>query len=110
MTGLRLIRPPDPAFDRGVGVRIGRYTSAQAMRLLAHCYFRDAHSYLDLTYAAGGFWKGTRPQGLTIATNNLDPAARTDLHVDFTATGLADGAYNLVILDPPHLPHLGETS
>ena len=105
-----MIRPPDPAFDRGTGNRISRYTSAQAVRLLAHCYFRDAHITLDLTFGAGNFWKPPTSPGLLVISNNLDQAAPTDLHVDFTATGLPDGAYDLVVYDPPHLPHLGERS
>jgi len=91
-------------------VRIGRYTSAQAVRLLAHCFFRDAHFALDLTFGAGNFWKGPCPPGLALTTNNLDPSACTDLHAEFTDTGLPDRSYDLVIYDPPHLPHLGERS
>jgi hypothetical protein len=105
-----MIRPPDPTFEKSTGLRIGRYTSAQAMRLLTHCFFRDAHAVLDLTFGAGNFWKPPVPPGITVTSNNLDRAAPTDLHVDFTATGLADGAFDLVVYDPPHLPHLGERS
>lgn len=105
-----LIRPPDPAFERDMGVRIRRYTNNQAVRLLAHCCLRDAHTALDLTFGAGTFWKGQRPPSLSVTGNNIDPKAPTDLHVDFTDTGLQDGSYDLVVYDPPHLPHLGETS
>ena len=57
-----MIRRPDPAFDRGLPPRNGRYSSAQAMRLLAHCYFRDAHTALDLTFGPA-LLEGTTPAG-----------------------------------------------
>jgi hypothetical protein len=38
-----------------------------------------------------------------VTSNNLDPRAATDLHLDFTATGLAAGSYDLVVYDPPHV-------
>ena len=106
----RAIRPPDPKLGADTGVRIGRYSSAEAVRILLHCFFRDAHTAVDLTHGAGRFWTPPYPPGLTLATNNLDPSALTDLHVDFTATGFADAAYDVAIYDPPHLPHLAPTS
>lgn len=104
------LRPPDPAFGSGLPPRTGRYSSAQAMRLLAHCYFRDCWSALDLTFGSGLFWKSPVPPGLTITTNNLDPSSRADLHLDFTDTGLPDGSYDLAVYDPPHLADLGAAS
>jgi hypothetical protein len=106
----RLIRPPDPKLDGETGLRIGRYASAQAVRILLHCLFRDASTAVDLTFGAGRFWKPPPPPGLTIVTNNIDPEAETDLHVDFTATGFPDDAYDVGIWDPSHLPHLAPTS
>jgi hypothetical protein len=81
--------------------------SAEATRRLVHLAFRDCHAALDLTYAAGGFWRDPLPPGLTVTTNTLDPSVTTDLHVDFTATGLPDGAFDLVVLDPPHIADAG---
>jgi hypothetical protein len=63
-----------------------------------------------LTYAAGGFWKRPYPPDVTVTTNNIDPWSRADLSLDFTATGLPDGAYDLVVYDPPHLADLGVDS
>lgn len=109
-TSRRLIRPPDPKLGTDTGLRIGRYSSAQAVRILLHCFFRDAHTAVDLTFGAGRFWKPPYPPDLQITTNNIDPTASTDLHVDFTATGFADAAYDVGIWDPSHLPHLAPTS
>jgi hypothetical protein len=77
--------------------------SAMATRWMLHLAFRDAHTALDLTYGAGRFWQAPLPPGLTLTSNNLDPKASADLHLDFTATGLPDGAYDLVVFDPPHI-------
>lgn len=97
-----LIRPPDPAI-RSTTLAYMRIGSAEACRRLCHLAFRDAHSALDLTYAGGRFWREPLPPGLAVTTNNLDPAASTDLHVDFTATGLPSASYDLVVYDPPHV-------
>jgi hypothetical protein len=110
VTDRALIRPPDPTLGADTGVRIGRYSSAETVRILLHCFFRDAPDAIDLTHGDGGFWKPPYPPGLTIVTNNSDPNAPTDLHVDYTATELPDAAYGVGIWDPPHLPHLGATS
>lgn len=84
--------------------------SAEANRRLIHLAFRDAHTALDLTYGAGRFWQDPLPPGLTVTSNNLDPEAPTDLHLDFTATDLPSGSHELVIWDPPHLMDGGKDS
>jgi hypothetical protein len=109
VTDRPLIRPPDPAI-RDTMLRLGRYSSAEAVRILLHCFFRDARTCIDLTYGTGGCLKAPYPPGLAIVTNNLDLSVPTDLHVDFTATGLPDAAFDVAIWDPPHLPHLAPTS
>jgi hypothetical protein len=109
VTARPLIRPPDPAI-RDLMLRIYRYSSVQQTRILLHCFFRDAQDAIDLTNGAGSFWKQPYPPGLTIITNNIDPTAPTDLHVDFTSTGLPDHCYDVAVIDPPHLPHLAPTS
>lgn len=103
------IRPPDPTI-RDRTLMYGPYSSAEASRRYIHLAFRDAHTAIDLTAAHGGFWKPPMPPGLAITTNNLDPTSRADLHLDFTDTGLDDGAYDLAVYDPPHLADLGAES
>lgn len=103
------IRPPDPSI-KGRTLMYGPYSSAEAARRYIHLAFRDAHTAIDLTAAAGGFWKPPAPPGLAVTTNNIDPASRADVHLDFTDTGLADGSYDLAVYDPPHLPDLGADS
>jgi hypothetical protein len=83
--------------------------SAEAVRRLAHLVFRDCSAVLDLTRAHGRFWRDPLPPGLIVTTNNLDPESGADLHADFRATGLPDGAFDLVIYDPPHVADAGES-
>lgn len=104
-----LIRPPDPAI-RGTTLTYMAVPSHNAVRRLAHLALRDAHSVLDLTYAAGAFWRDPLPPDLTLTRNNLDPHADADLHVDFTATGLPASSYDLVVYDPPHIADGGPSS
>jgi len=104
-----VIRPPDPLV-RGVTLAYMPIASHEATRRLVHLAFRDAHTALDLTYAHGGCWRDPLPPGLRLTTSNLDPASAAELHLDFTATGLPDDAYDLVVYDPPHLADGGATS
>ena len=107
VTATPLIRPPDPAV-KGKTLRLAPYGSAEATRRYIHHAFRDAHTAIDLTYAHGGFWERPYPPGLAVTTSNIDPASGADLHLDFTATGLPDGAYDLVVFDPPHIADGGQ--
>lgn len=107
----RLIRPPDPAI-RG---RTLQYMPAKAVpshnavRRLLHCAFRDAASVLDVTYGAGGCWKLPLPPGIDLTTNDLDPDAGANLRLDYRATGLADGTFDVVVYDPPHTADNGQS-
>jgi hypothetical protein len=103
-----VIRPPDPAI-RGTTMRYMPIGSAEAVRRLVHLAFRDCATALDLTYAHGRFWADPLPPGLTVTSNNLDPSSPAELHLDFMATDLPDGAYDLVIYDPPHVADAGQT-
>ena len=104
----RPIRPPDPSV-RGTTLAYMRINSAEACRRLVHLAFRDAHTALDLTYAAGRFWRSPLPPGLAVTSNDRDPGASTDLHLDFTSTGLPSGSFELVVYDPPHVADGGSS-
>src|SRR3954462_10579567 len=103
VTDRPLIRPPDPAFDRGLPPRGGRYSTALATRILLHCYGRDVSTVLDLTHAAGGWWRWPVPADLRIVRNNWDPRADTDYHRDYTDNGFPDCSWPGVVWDPIHL-------
>jgi hypothetical protein len=104
-----LVRPPDPAIV-GTTLTYMPIRSHEAVRRLVHLVFRDAHAAIDLTYAGGAFWAAPLPPGLVVTSNNRDPSSRADLHLDFTATGLPDGAYDLAVYDPPHTADGGAAS
>jgi hypothetical protein len=104
------LRPPDPAI-RGTTMSYMPIRSHEAVRRLIHLVFRDAHTALDLTAGqTDAFWRDPLPPGLRVVTNNPDSSSRTQLHLDFTATGLEAGAYDLVVYDPPHLADGGKAS
>lgn len=109
MVALAPIRPPDPAI-RGTTLTYMPIGSADACRRLVHLAFRDCWTAIDLTYAHRGFWRDPLPPGLRVTGNNLDPDAPADLHLDFTATGLPDGAFDLAVYDPPHVADAGAGS
>jgi hypothetical protein len=103
------IRPRDPQVV-GLTTTHMRIAPADVIRRLVQLAFRDARTVLDLTYAAGNFWHSPLPPGIELTTSSIDPAADTDLHLDFTATGLPDGAYDVAVIDPPHNPDAGVSS
>jgi hypothetical protein len=105
--GGSMIRPPDAAII-GTTLAFMPISSAEAVRRLSHLAFRDCATALDLTYAHGRFWVDPLPPGLTITSNNLDPSSGAELHLDFTATGLPDGAFDLAVYDPPHVADAGQ--
>lgn len=103
------IRPPDPAIV-GTTLAYMAIRSHEAVRRLLHLAFRDAHTALDLTFAAGAFWRGGLPPGLDLLTNALDDTIATDYHRDFTDTRLANGSCDVAIYDPPHIADGGARS
>jgi hypothetical protein len=106
----RRIRPPDPAIPANVTQTYMPIPGYEAVRRVVELAFRDAHTVLDLTYAAGCFWRDPLPPGISVTSNNIDPAADTTLHVDFRQTGLPAQSFDLAVIDPPHLADGGATS
>jgi hypothetical protein len=104
-----IIRPRDPKVI-GMTTTHMPIPPADVIRRLLQLGFRDARTVADMTYAGGCFWREPLPPGIVLTTSSIDPAAETDLHHDFTATGLPDGAYDVVIIDPPHNQHTGQAS
>lgn len=112
----RRIRPPDPLCVGEVPQYVP-LSSFMAMRWCMHLGFRDGVTIFDPTFGGGGFWRpdGARtrsapvaPPGMTLVTNNLDPRAPTDYHVDYRRTGLPDAGYDVVVPDPPHTGDNGQ--
>jgi hypothetical protein len=103
------VRPSDPAIA-GTTLTYMGINSADAVRRLVHMAFRDAHTALDLTYAAGAFWREPLPPGLSVLRNTLDWSIEAEFHRDFTDTRLEDGCVDLAIYDPPHIADGGQAS
>jgi len=102
------IRPRDPKVI-GLTTTHMRIAPSDVVRRLLQLAFRDARTVIDVTYAGGNFWGEPLPPEIVLTTSNIDPAADTDAHLNFTDTGLPDGAYDVVI-DPPHNPDAGVNS
>jgi hypothetical protein len=79
-----------------------------AVRRLFALALRDAWTVLDLTVGDGGFWRDPLPPGIMLTTNDLDPAIKADLHLDYRATGLPEGFRDVVVYDPPHTSDNGK--
>src|SRR6266540_2675654 len=110
LTARPVLRPPDPAIQGPTLQYMANppVASHDAVRRLAHLAARDAEGALDLTYGAGGCWRAPLPPGIALTTNDLDRSLPTDLHLDYRATGLRDGSFDLVVYDPPHTADNGE--
>lgn len=63
-------------------------------------YFPAEASVLDATYGLGRFWTRFRPDRLT--TNDLDVELATEFHDDFRKLNFGDGAFDVVVFDPPY--------
>jgi hypothetical protein len=60
---------------------------------------------LDATVNGGRFWKGSeRP----IIGMDIDPSHRPAVVADNTAMPFQDGAFDVVVYDPPHIPNQGK--
>jgi hypothetical protein len=92
-TPLRSVMPDDPA--------------AVVARML-DVFFPDAETILDVTFGSGRFWPGPVPKYMTGL--DLDPARAPHVVGDFRALPFADGSFDLVIFDPPHLSYTGKRS
>jgi hypothetical protein len=59
---------------------------------------------LDATINAGRFWRGTTR---IIIGMDVDPRHRPTITGDNTRMPFADGAFDVVVYDPPHVPNQG---
>jgi hypothetical protein len=111
VTDRPLIRPPDTAI-RGTTLHYmpeRQVPSHEAVRRLLHYTFRDAVSVLDLTYGGGGCWHAPLPPGIALTTNDLAPSVAADLHLDYRATGLPSGSFDVPVIDWPHTADNGKS-
>ena len=60
---------------------------------------------LDATVNGGRFWRGSKRPVLGL---DIDHAHRPDVAADNTAMPFKDGAFDVVVYDPPHIPNQGK--
>lgn len=77
-------------------------TSAQTIAKIFDILLPDARTVLDMTYGHGGFWtKTTKPSGLTVTGNDLNPDRGRDSVGDFYALDYPDNSFDVTVFDPP---------
>lgn len=72
-------------------------------RLLALCFPPNV-SILDTTYGNGMFWSGS---GRSVVGCDKDLERAKDVCCDFTRLPFAEGAFDVVVFDPPFQPYSG---
>lgn len=90
----------EPVLVRPTSVVYGRDTDVIPLLLDMHAV--DNPAILDATHNRGVMWKGL-PYNVT--SNDVDPQFGTDHNYDCRDMhGIADGSFDVVAFDPPHLP------
>lgn len=85
---------------RPESVLLGR--DYEVLNLLIPFHFRKIPRILDCTHNKGVMWKGTRWKPVRM---DIDPQYELDVVADFRALPFADHSFDLLVFDPPHLPH-----
>ena len=85
-------------------------STAAAVADLLRLFFPTAQRVLDATYGSGAFWKGADAWAGEVVGLDRDPRRAKDLVGDFTGLPFADGAFDVVTFDPPHLSDAGVAS
>jgi hypothetical protein len=78
------------------------------MALILRVCFPDAMTALDATYGGGAFWDGSAH--VSVTGIDLDPTRAPDGAADFRDLPYAPHAFDVVVLDPPHLADAGVES
>jgi hypothetical protein len=79
------------------------WSNARVVRRTMDVVWPDAHTVLDPTYDRGGFWKPPWANTALEVTGLVN-------EVDMSALPYADGAYDVVVIDPPHNGDAGARS
>jgi SAM-dependent methyltransferase len=74
-------------------------------RMLSFYPRRPPELILDATVNAGRFWRGSRRPVVGL---DIDPSHRPAVVGDNTAMPFADGCFDAVVYDPPHVPNQGK--
>jgi SAM-dependent methyltransferase len=74
-------------------------------RMLSFYPRRPPELILDATINAGRFWRGSRR---TVVGLDIDASHRPAVVGDNNAMPFADGCFDVVVYDPPHVPNQGK--
>ncbi len=74
-------------------------------RLLDFYPRRRPRRILDATVNGGRFWRGSKRPVIGI---DIEPAHRPTVAADNTCMPFTDGAFDVVVYDPPHIPNQGK--
>lgn len=80
-------------------------TSAQMVSRLLAVLFPDAQTALDTTFGSGKFWDGSAR--VRVTGMDINPQRAPDIVGDFTRLPFKDGAFDVVIFDPPYHTDVG---
>jgi hypothetical protein len=87
------------------------FTQSQVIAGILRTNFPDACSVHDLTFGEGGFLKGNLLAHRVVTGTDLDPLREAPNGVaDVRSLPFADGAFDVVLFDPPHNADAGEDS
>lgn len=74
----------------------------EVLRLMLQFYAWPGAKVIDVTANRRKMWKGVEWPDVTYA--DIDPEMNPDILADFRALPVADGSYDVIVFDPPHLP------
>lgn len=80
---------------------------AEAISALLAVHAPAAVDLLDACHNTGKMWRGT---GLAPMSMDIDPAHGCAVTADFRSMPFADGSFDVVAFDPPHLPNAYATN
>lgn len=75
----------------------------EVLRTMLGFYAPQAQRIVDCTANARKMWKGLDTSSVTFC--DIDPTMAPDVVADFTALPFGDGEIDVLVFDPPHLPH-----
>jgi SAM-dependent methyltransferase len=94
---------PESAYDPLPSVWEG--TDAELIERMLDFYPRHVPAaILDATVNAGRFWRGSKRP---VTGLDIDPRHKPDVVGDNTDMPFADGSFDVVVYDPPHVPNQG---
>ncbi len=101
---LRVGKKSSPQYSPPASVWYGE--DAELLEIMLNFYPRKKpKSILDATVNARRFWRGSKR---TVIGLDINPDFQPDVVADNTRMPFADGSFDVVVYDPPHIPNQGK--